>query len=113
MKRLGSVLVVYALLAFSGAMIDACTPQQRAAIPVAERALCVMLRASGDPDAAAICATADELAPFVAELLAAHDDHDAAAPLFAFALPAPRRAAPRRRCASWIVLDAGPAEAGP
>jgi hypothetical protein len=112
-KRLAHVAAAYVVLLGLGiVVVESCTPAQRHAVPAAERAICVVLRASGDPDAEAVCATADELAPFVAELLAAREGGAVAAPIVAFSLPAPRRAPARRRCVSWLVLDAG-AEAAP
>lgn len=88
----------------------ACTPAQRAAIPAEERATCVLLRAI-DPRVAPYCATADELAPFVPELIAASSRQNAPAPAVAFAMPAPKRAAPRRHCTQWTFVDAGAVDA--
>jgi hypothetical protein len=94
----------------------ACTPsqQQRAveAAPFVERVLCVVLRAaSTDGTVSDICATADELAPLVPQLLAQRAEGSApppAAPLLAaFKMPAPSKRTPKRRCVAWMPLPAG------
>jgi hypothetical protein len=107
-EALAAALVVVLL-----AVAFACSPAQRAAIPAEERAACVLLRAAL-PDTATVCATADELAPFVAELLAAQAAAPASTGALAFSLPPPRgsRAPARRHCAAWTAVDGG-AEAGP
>lgn len=114
----GFLLGVFAVLVML-LVSEACTPQDRAAaIPALERATCVLLRAvtnSGTLDE--VCATADELAPFLPEIIEARHGRpslESPAPVVAFSMPAPKRPAPKRRCSSWIVLDAGAdAEAGP
>lgn len=71
---------------------------------------CVVLRAfapSGRLDE--VCATLEDLAPFVAEILAAHSDAGAPAseaPRLAVSLASPPIVA-RRRCASWVEVDGG------
>lgn len=73
---------------------------------------CVVLRAfapSGRLDE--VCATLEDLAPFVAEILAAHADAGAPAPApeaprLAVSLASPPIVA-RRRCASWVEVDGG------
>lgn len=94
-----------------------CTPAQRAdlapLVAPGERASCVLLRAltiSGTVDT--VCATADDLAPYVADLMAAKaEDPPSAAPVVAFSVPVPARAVSRRRCAWWLPV--GPRDAGP
>ena len=95
--------------------VVACTPAQRAelapAVPAFTRAVCVLIhgftRSSGTDT---VCATAEDLAPFVAELLAARAAEPASSSVrvaFAIAeLPAPKtaRAPPRRRCALWVPV---------
>ncbi len=89
------------------------TPQERAdAVAPATRDACVLLRALGvDGRLSEVCATAEELAPFVAELVSSREASPASssAPLVAFALPVPPRRVPRRRCAVWVAVggDAG------
>lgn len=119
-KLLFGLLMVSPLLAsFACAAMAACTPAQRAdmgaALPVVEKVSCVLLRAateSGTVDE--VCATADELAPLVPDLLAERKEHpqwetDAGPRLvLAFAMNAPkRRPPPRRHCTQWTAVDAG------
>jgi len=107
---LGLVLVVVACVASAWS----CTPAQLATVkeaaPVVERVLCVILRAaSTDGTVSEICATADELAPLVPQLLAQRAegvDPPAAPLLAAFKMPAPTRRTARRRCVSWMPLPA-------
>jgi hypothetical protein len=98
-------------------LLVACSPAQRETVrevaPPATRALCVLLRAftsSGTVDE--VCATAEDLAPFVSEILAQHAAREgregAAVPpgvALAFSMPAPARPVPRRRCVSWVTLS--------
>lgn len=117
MKRSILVFLVGVLL---GAV--ACTPAQiRAAVPAVTQAACVLIHGfvrSGHADT--ICATAEDLAPFVAELIAEREAEPVAAavagpqrgPALNFAvaelpLPEPKkaRAPAKRRCASWLVLS--------
>lgn len=109
--RLFFAVVLGAFLA-----VVACTPAQRAevspAVPAFTHAACVLIhgfaRSSG---ADTVCATADDLAPFVAELLAARAAEPASSSArvaFAVAeLPTPKtaRAPPRRRCALWVPVS--------
>ena len=94
----------------------ACTPAQQRAVeqatPAAERVMCVVLRAaSTDGTVSDICATADELAPLVPQLLAQRAEGSAPPPeaplLAAFSMPSPSRRTPKRRCVSWMALPAG------
>lgn len=98
----------------------ACTPSQRALVPVAEKGACVLLRAFTESEAVdEVCATADDLAPFVPEILGAHasETRTTSAPLVALKMPPPTkrvRAPARRHCAVWVAADAGAdADAGP
>lgn len=108
---LGLLLAVASCLASA----FACTPSQQRAVvdaaPSAERVICVVLRAaSTDGTVSDICATADELAPLVPQLLAQRAegvDPPAAPLLAAFSMPAPSRRTPKRRCVSWMALPAG------
>lgn len=94
--------------------ICACTPAQRTEfaplVKPAERVTCIVLRAlttSGTLDE--ICATADELAPYVPELLASRGETPRAAEQrmsVAFVAPAPARPVPRRHCALWVPAGA-------
>lgn len=119
MNRRAAATAVALVLAFGalGAVDVACTPAQRAElaplVAPGERASCVLLRAfttSGTVDT--VCATADDLAPYVADLLAAKAEEPppAVEPVVAFAAAAPRRRVSRRRCAWWLPV--GPRDAG-
>lgn len=128
MRRVAFVLV--ALVAF--VLVLACTPQERrdlapAAVP-AVRATCIVLRAFVDSGRLAeICATAEELAPYVPDLLAqrealsrdvargAHAPGDAntiagvgeyAVGVELESVPAARRR-PVRRCVAWETTGDG------
>lgn len=113
---------VTALVLVPALLVASCTPAQEAAIPADVGAACVLIRAfSSSAAAAAVCATAEDLAPFVPAILAARgaevsDGPDASArklspphvsaPLHQIAaLPAPRRVS-ARTCVVWEV-DAG------
>ncbi len=102
------------------ALVAACTPEQistvkSVAAPVVKGA-CVLLRAFTDDGLTLdICATAEELAPLIPELLeerAAPPPPEAAAdaglvvPTLAFALEAPRKRITRRRCTAWQKVGA-------
>lgn len=106
-----------------GIVVGACSPSSRETVrevaPPAQKALCILLRAltnSGTIDE--VCATLDELAPFVPEILARRESGDAPpgaaqALRVAAAFEAPSRPVPRRRCVQWVDLaslrDAGTA----
>lgn len=125
MTRALSMLVVGFVLG----LLVACSPAQRETVreiaPPATRALCVLLRAftsSGTVDE--VCATAEDLAPFVSEILAEHAAREgrggAVMPpgvALAFSMPPPPRPVPRRRCVQWVDLsgsiDAGSSDAAP
>lgn len=105
-----AMLVIGALFAF--AAFDACTPAQRAAVPALTDDACVLIRFAHDPTADALCATAEDLAPFVPAMVAARAEADAgpaagkpARTLVQVAeLPAPRARSPaKRRCVSWVA----------
>lgn len=90
-----------------------CTPAQREAVqtiaPAVQRATCVFVRAlTTDGRALEACATADELAPFLSELLEARaaepPEPPEARPVLAFAITPPKRKVARRRCASWVPV---------
>lgn len=91
----------------------ACTPAQRAAaVPALTEAACVLIHGfarSGHADT--LCATAEDLAPFVGEIIAEREANPSdvqRGPMLAVAiaeLPTPKkRAPPRRRCASWVQI---------
>lgn len=93
------------------ALVVSCTPQQARDLtrstPAIVDASCVLLRAlTDDGTTKEICATADELAPFLSELLSAHKAEEDKPVTFmvAAALPAPKRKPPRRRCVEWRYL---------
>jgi hypothetical protein len=116
--------------------ITACTPAQReiaaVVVPAVQRGACVILRALA-PDGVTdtICATADELAPFVRTLLEERTEEapklssgagpaEVAPARLALAvklepvaeLPAPPRRVAKRRCAHWVpVLSSSSADA--
>ena len=99
----------------------ACSPGARETVrevaPPAQRALCILLRAvttSGTLDE--VCATLDELAPLVPEILARRESGEtppsaAQALRVAAAFEAPPRPVARRRCVQWVPIasltDAG------
>ncbi len=117
--RLAALALFFALMGAAVAL--ACTPAQQATIPAIEREVCVELRALAPNSAAlqVVCATADQLAPFVPALLEAQQAAKAAAPpaastsqpLVAFSMPSPKRPAAKRHCAQWTYVD-NPTEAG-
>lgn len=92
----------------------ACSPHQvrtlERALPPAIEASCVLVRAFlNDGTAEEICATAEDLAPFVPELLSAREQpaqkEASARVVVAAALPAPARKLPRRRCVEWKIVN--------
>lgn len=122
--------IVWPLLAVAAFVAGlSCSPASRKAIvdaaPGVERATCVILRATS-PSAEDVCATADELTPFVDDLLkqllaARAVEGPPPGPQVAFALTPPtrKRAAAKRHCAAWVpvtpLIDAGlvePADGG-
>lgn len=121
MRRSVTTSILLLALGFSAGAV-ACTPRDREAVtPLVKPATsitCILLRAlttSGTVDE--VCATADELAPYVTDILARRELGDAgedvaeASSFVAMAMPAPRRRVPRRRCVSWVSIaslgDAG------
>lgn len=123
MRRLGvwfALAALYAFAMWSCLAVLSCGPRGveafgRAIPPVVE-ASCVLVRAFlNDGTAEEICATAEDLAPFVPELLSAREQpaqkEAAARVVMAAALPAPTRKLPRRRCVEWqtvsLVRDGG------
>jgi hypothetical protein len=119
MRRILPVLIAFVV----GVVLASCSPAHRETVreiaPPATRALCVLLRAmtsSGGIDE--VCATAEDLAPFISEILAEHAAREgregAVMPsgvALAFSMPAPPRPVPRRRCVSWVDLS-GSSDAG-
>lgn len=93
-------------------------------VPAAERATCALLRVL-TPDGAIqeICATADDLAPFISDLLAARDEAskkgEVVEPLrvaAAVTLPPPKKRVAQRHCVKWEPVAApkqGGADAAP
>lgn len=70
---------------------------------------CVLLRAfTSDGGKLEACATAEELAPFIEELLSNRERSPVAEPasraVLAFSLEAPRRQVARRRCERWVTV---------
>jgi len=104
--------VAVALISF--VCVSACDRQDARAVapyvaPIV-RATCVLVRAlSTDGNRLEACATAEELAPFIEELLSARERSPARAessgPILAFALTAPRRAVARRKCERWVTVS--------
>lgn len=107
-------LIVGPFVAF---VLEACSPAQRAAVESvvekravpALKAACVLVRAfSSDGQPNEVCATIDELAPLVGEIIAGREMQTSAevpseiAP--AVVLPPPKRHHPLRRCASWVPV---------
>lgn len=90
-----------------------CTPAQRETVrevaPPLVRATCVFLRAfTSDGRVDEVCATAEDLAPFISEIEALHRSRGVVEPqpstVLAFSLPAPSRPVPRRRCVAWAPI---------
>lgn len=111
MKSLVRAAFVALVLIFCVVLSDTgCTPDQRAAIEPGVRVGCILLRAlstSGAVDE--VCATADELAPYVSDILAKREaaelgDVAEASSFVAFSMPTPARRIPRRRCVSWVPV---------
>lgn len=110
------LLAAFFTIGLSIGLLASCSSGEHAAaplVPVIERASCVLLRAvttSGTVDE--VCATADELAPLISEILAMREagespPHVAAMPprMAAAMAPPPRRVA-RRRCLEWGEVPA-------
>lgn len=109
MRRSTLTSILLLVLGFSAGGL-ACMPGDREAVaPLVKPATsitCILLRAfttSGAVDE--VCATADELAPYVTDILARREAGDVeagdvaqASSFVAMAMPAPRRRVPRRRC---------------
>lgn len=90
----------------------ACTPAQRAAVPTIEKDACILLRLAGDPTINSVCATADDLAPFIPTIIASQKEEADAGhvsqPMVAFAMPISTKRPPaKRHCTTWIYVDAG------
>ncbi len=95
--------------------VVACTPREREAVqPYVGPATsigCILLRAfttSGTVDE--VCATAEELAPFVQSILEArnlpsHEPLTAQELRVAFSVPPPARPVARRRCVAWEQIE--------
>ncbi len=111
----------------SFAVVVACTPAQRASVEAAVekravpalKAACVLVRAfSSEGEPREVCATIDELAPLVGEILAGREMQTTAeqssALETAIVLPPPKRHHPLRRCQKWvpIVRSDGGTDAG-
>lgn len=103
-------LLAIAALAFVVSV--ACAPPRDPAnlITPTVRAGCILLRAfTSDGRVSEVCATAEDLAPLIGEILAAHEANassaEPATPLLAFTIAPPKRPAPRRRCVTWITLQ--------
>lgn len=117
MRRLRFFAPVACVLVVAACMPARASEEPPYVVTPAVKATCVVLRAvttSGVVDE--ICATAEELAPFVAELIAERAEADGGAPPevrpeLAFKLPASPRRVPRRRCVQWAPIvsttDAG------
>jgi hypothetical protein len=119
---LSRVLVFVVVVFAAGFGLGACAHlEPEHIITPATRVTCILLRAFVDTGKLEeVCATAEELAPLVEEIIAEREatppqDQKASAALVAFSLPAPARRVPRRRCASWTYLggsDSGPGDEG-
>jgi hypothetical protein len=107
LRRLAAPALVLAI----ALAIVACTPPhvetlQRRVVP-AVKAACVLIRAfTGDGEQREACATVDELAPLLAEILGAREEGAARVPRAedteaVAVLPTPARAVPLRRCKRW------------
>lgn len=118
-------LVFFCLgILFACAVVSACTPKQgqdvKAAAPSIEKAACVVLVAL-EPSARSFCATADDLAPYVDDLVSQLEAARAvdpapplpvassSQPLLAMSLAPPRRVRQpaKRHCAQWVAVQEG------
>lgn len=109
-------LVAVALLAFGMFVAGlACGPipiEPSHVVTPAANIACVLLRAFGaDGTLQEVCATAEELAPLVEEVISQRElvppsDQKASAATVAFSFPAPPRRVPRRRCVQWQHVGA-------
>lgn len=110
--------VCFALMGVGiGYELGGCTPAQEAAIPSDVNAACVLIHAFDSPLADAVCATAEDLAPFVPTILASRASNAASdasarktAPISVqrvqiAELPPPRSVS-TRTCVLW-ASDAG------
>ena len=119
-RRLYLVLVA----AVAMMLVTSCGPEgiePKSVVTPATRATCILLRAFvSDGKLQEVCATAEELAPLVEEIIAEREEappgeQRSSAATVAFSLPAPSRKVPRRRCIQWQYLsggDGGPGDAG-
>lgn len=115
------------LVAFASGIVlgTGCTPQERRelapALPAITEAACVVLRALGaSSDVLEICATVDELAPYVPDIISERKRRHEAPQTFGLAvkLSPARSLRPSRRCVGWVELawskdDGGRGEPGP
>jgi hypothetical protein len=75
------------------------------------RGACVLLRAVlKDGSASEVCATAEDLAPLVSEILAAREERGeptstTSAALVAFKMIGPTKLQAKRRCAVWVAVE--------
>ncbi len=115
MTRMAFVFV--ALFALVSVVAAACSPADRQAVAPfvapSEAGACALIKAlapSGTVDS--VCATANDLAPYVADILARHASAPAKlsgpAPQPAIVLPMPTRVVERRRCTVWEHLPDPP-----
>jgi hypothetical protein len=95
--------------------IQACSPghgpEPAKLVTPAVKAGCLLIRAiSQDGRLDEVCATAEDLAPLLGELLSEHERNvketptTVTEPLVAFTISPPKRPQPKRRCAQWIQL---------
>jgi hypothetical protein len=93
-------------LVFLVALVVACGAARY--VEPATRMTCILLRAfTTDGTVDEICATAEELAPFVPELIATRAERGGPVPsraFVAYSFEAPINPVPRRRCVAWQVL---------
>lgn len=85
-------------------------PDASKIVPPVTKAGCILLRAFVGGKVDEVCATAEDLAPLIGEILAEHEknvqagDEPPAAPMVAFTIAEPKKPKPKRRCAQWIDL---------
>lgn len=114
-------IIIRALFAFAFFVAGvACAPGELVepahVVTPATKAACILIRAFvNEGTLREVCATAEDLAPLVEEIIAEREaapaPSSAATTSVAFALSAPPRRVPRRRCVQWQHVggnDSGP-----
>lgn len=109
MRRFAPLLLLLVGVGFGAA----CSPRDRESVapfvgPVV-RATCILLRAfMKDGTTSEVCATAEDLAPLVSEIISEREERGEpppTGPIVAFAMPPPKKLQAKRRCAAWVPVE--------